>query len=503
MLDDLTELPEGWEETTLGDIVLSITYGHTASATDQTIGPKFLRITDLQNNSVNWENVPYCECKESEKYQLKAGDIVVERTGATTGKSYLIQHLPEPTVFASYLIRLQTSLLCSVEYLAIFMQSDNYWEQITTVSKGTAQPGANASILATLTIPLPPLNEQKRIVAKIEELRSHTQAARSAIAHIPKLLEQFRQSVLAAAFRGDLTAEWRSENPDVEPAEILLQRIRKERRDRWESTELEKMQSAGKIPKDDKWKSKYKEPIEAVLDDDLTFPESWKCTSVEQISSKVVDGVHQKPNYSESGVPFITIKNLTADSSISFEDVKYISLEDHNEFYKRANPQRGDILITKDGTLGVTRAVRTDKVFSIFVSVALVKPIIYEMSDYLELAFSSPQMQEQMLGTGSGLMHIHLQDLRRYIVPISPINEQYEIIRRATTILKNIDRIEEQYQFIKTELDRLDRSILAKAFKGELVPQDPTDEAAIVLLERIRNDRSSQIKPAKTKRKKA
>ncbi len=160
-------------------------------------------------------------------------------------------------------------------------------------------------------------------------------------------------------------------------------------------------------------------------------------------------------------------------------------------------------MITKDGTLGVTRAVRTDKVFSIFVSVALVKPIIYEMSDYLELAFSSPQMQEQMLGTGSGLMHIHLQDLRRYIVPISPINEQYEIIRRATTILKNIDRIEEQYQFIKTELDRLDRSILAKAFKGELVPQDPTDEAAIVLLERIRNDRSSQIKPAKTKRKKA
>ncbi|PSB27059.1 restriction endonuclease subunit S [Stenomitos frigidus] len=228
MSDELIELPERWEETTLGQIVLGISYGHTASSTETPVGPKFLRITDLQNNSVDWDTVPYCECDSIEKYKLKKGDIVVARTGATTGKSFLIQHCPEPTVFASCLIRLQTSTSCSPDYLAAFMQSDNYWKQITTVSKGTAQPGVNASILATLSVPLPPLNEQKRIVAKIEELRERSQKARSALSAIPNLCDKFRQSVLAAAFRGDLTADWRKQNPDFEPASVLLERVGKD-----------------------------------------------------------------------------------------------------------------------------------------------------------------------------------------------------------------------------------------------------------------------------------
>ena len=99
-------------------------------------------------------------------------------------------------------------------------------------------------------------------------------------------------------------------------------------------------------------------------------------------------------------------------------------------------------------------------------------------------------------------MRMNISLFRALPVPLAPIEEQYEIIKKIQIAFSKIDRIEQQYQFIKTELDRLDRSILAKAFKGELVPQDPTDEPAIVLLERIRNDRASQVKPAKTQRKK-
>ena len=114
--------------------------------------------------------------------------------------------------------------------------------------------------IESLTFWLPPLPEQRRIVAKIEALQERSRKARAALEAIPPLLEQFRQSVLAAAFRGDLTADWRAQHPNVEPASVLLDRIRAERRRRWEEAELAKMQAKGKMPKDEKWKERYKEP---------------------------------------------------------------------------------------------------------------------------------------------------------------------------------------------------------------------------------------------------
>lgn len=119
---------------------------------------------------------------------------------------------------------------------------------------------------------VPPLNEQRRIVAKIEALKARSQQVKEALEAIPPLLDQFRQSVLAAAFRGDLTADWRQKNSDVEPASDLLERIRAERRHRWEEAELEKMKAGGKTPKDDKWKSKYKDPELIDLEELLEIP---------------------------------------------------------------------------------------------------------------------------------------------------------------------------------------------------------------------------------------
>ena len=352
-----------------------------------------------------------------------------------------------------------------------------------------------------LSIPFPPLNEQKRIVAKIEALQTRSTAVKEELDAIKPLLDQFRQSVLAAAFRGDLTKDWREQNPNVEPAEVLLERIRIERRRRWEEAELEKMKAKGKVPKDDKWKKKYKEPQPIDTEDLPELPNGWFCVPVEAITTKVVDGVHKKPDYINQGIPFITVKNLTAGSGISFDETRYISLEDHQEFWKRANPEKGDILISKDGTLGVTRVIKTDIVFSIFVSVALIKPVFYELSDYLELAFTSPQLQYQMSGTGTGLKHLHLKDLRCYATPLAPLEEQQEIVRRIESLFKLADSIEQQYQQAEVDLETLNQSILAKAFRGELVPQDPNDEPASVLLERIKEERD-RAKPKKSKSKK-
>jgi type I restriction enzyme S subunit len=161
---------EGWEMKKLGE-VSKIMYGYTAKASLAIEGVSYLRITDIQNSSVNWLTVPNCPISNSDynKYQLKSGDIVFARTGATTGKSFLLKN-PSNAVFASYLIRVQiTSSELSPEFLYIFFQSPSYWNLIKSGITGSAQGGFNAKKLSELIIPIPSLPEQKQIVALLDK----------------------------------------------------------------------------------------------------------------------------------------------------------------------------------------------------------------------------------------------------------------------------------------------------------------------------------------------
>lgn len=335
-----------------------------------------------------------------------------------------------------------------------------------------------------------PENEQTRIAQKLNELLAQVDTLKARIDCIPVRLKRFRQSVLAAAVSGRLTKEWRSENP-IHEGEItgLLKEIELERQKALQA-------DAERVGR----RKKYNLPVPALAERLPEIPSSWTWTSVDSLASKVVDGVHKKPDYKESGVPFITVKNLTADNEISFTDTKFVSIEDHKEFYKRANPEMGDILISKDGTLGVVRQIKTNTEFSIFVSVALVKPALRSMSDYLEIAFKSPQVQAQMVGVGSGLQHIHLTDLRQDAIPLPTKHEQTEIVRRVDQLFAFADQLEAKVASAKSRIDHLTQSILAKAFRGELVPQDPNDEPASVLLERIKAQRASTPKTKRVRK---
>jgi type I restriction enzyme S subunit len=161
------------------------------------------------------------------------------------------------------------------------------------------------------------------------------------------------------------------------------------------------------------------------------------------------------------------------------------------------------LLVSKDGTLGVVRLVRTSRVFSIFVSVALVKPIVRSMGDYLDLALSCPQAQAQMTGTGTGLRHIHLKDLRAFAVPVAPAAEQAILVERVRAYLDRIRTLQRLQESGVEALSVLDRSILAKAFRGELVPQEPNDEPVSVWLERIRAQGAGQGKARRGRARRA
>lgn len=167
------EVPEGWSWTKIHCVSSEILYGVSEPA-KETGKYKLLRITDIQDNQVNWDSVPFTDFSEDKvsNYILKNGDIVFARTRATVGKSYLIENINIESIYASYLIRIRTSLLLNPRYMKYYFGSLTYWNQITDKSSGIGQPNVNGTSLANLYIPLPPLAEQNRIVAKIEELFS-------------------------------------------------------------------------------------------------------------------------------------------------------------------------------------------------------------------------------------------------------------------------------------------------------------------------------------------
>jgi type I restriction enzyme S subunit len=168
----------------LGELSRSIDYGVTASAAHEPIGPKFLRITDIQNGSVHWAMVPWCaaDARSIRDARLQNGDIVFARTGATTGKSFLIRECPHDAVFASYLIRVRLNDSVDPRYVSHFFQTKNYWSQVALAARGAAQAGVNASTLRAVKVPVVPLLEQRRVadvLDRAEELRAKRRAARA------------------------------------------------------------------------------------------------------------------------------------------------------------------------------------------------------------------------------------------------------------------------------------------------------------------------------------
>jgi len=165
-------IPDGWEWIRLDNISINVHYGYTTSANNTIKDVRLLRITDIQNGLVDWENVPGCEIDKSkvDNYVLGSGDLLIARTGGTIGKTFLVEDTSVCAVFASYLIRVIPSRQIYPQYLKYFAISPLYWEQLYAKSSGTGQPNVNATSLKALITPLPPLNEQKRIVAKVDEL---------------------------------------------------------------------------------------------------------------------------------------------------------------------------------------------------------------------------------------------------------------------------------------------------------------------------------------------
>jgi len=198
-----SDLPEGWRWVRLGEVAEKPQYGYTSSALSEPIGPKFVRITDITSGEIDWNSVPYCkiEAKAFERYKLKPGDLLFARSGSI-GATILIREVPYDAVFASYLIRVRLREIVFPEFAALVLKAPLCQRQL--IPQGAAQKNINARVIQQLLIPLPPLEEQRRIVAHLQEVQEKIKALKEAQAQTEAELKRLEQAILGKAFRGEL-----------------------------------------------------------------------------------------------------------------------------------------------------------------------------------------------------------------------------------------------------------------------------------------------------------
>lgn len=518
------QLPKWWSTTTVGEIAVRIHYGHTAKASKEPIGPKFLRITDIQDNRVNWEDVPFCKIKETEidRYLLEDGDIVFARTGATVGKSFLIRGEIPKSIFASYLIRINLSSEICPEFVFLFFQSHDYWQQISEGQVGIGQPNVNGSKLSQLKIPIPPASEQKRIVSKIEELFTKLDAGEAELKKAKQQIKLYKKSILKSAVEGKLTEEWRKDHQDkIEPSSVLLEKILKERKGKWEEDQLKQMEEKGIVPKNEKWKKKYPKPNEVNNSSLPDLPQKWKWVTYNQVGLWIGGGTPSKRNLSfwnDGQIPWVSPKDMKSwniETSLQKITQEAINLSSAKLISKGAI-----LFVVRSGILRRTLPVALSNVdVTVNQDLRALSPVTSIDKDYLlttAKAFGE-SIRQFCAKDGTTVESIEVPLLQEYPIPLPSLLEQKAIVKEVEKHLSIAEEVEATIEVELKKSKSLKQSILKKAFSGKLVPQNLNDEPASSLIEKIKKEKTNfelktkasgkktsnqKVKSKKTKKKK-
>lgn len=305
-----------------------------------------------------------------------------------------------------------------------------------------------------MEVEFPRIEEQDRLNDRLANTEKHVSQIKSKGEENEGLIKQLRQSILQEAIQGKLTEEWRKTNPDAEPADQLVARIQKEK---------ERLIREKQIKKE--------KPLPPVSEEEKPFelPEGWVWCRLLDLSEKVTDGVHSRPDYASEGVPFLSVKDISK-GVIDFSDARHISNEDHKKLINRCNPEYGDILITKVGTTGIGKVVDVDKPFSIFVSVALVKLFKnFLHSKYFENVINSPLIRAKSKeGTeGVGNQNLVLKKIKNFPIPLPPVEEQKAIAWKVNQLMTYCDDLEAQVKQSQTHAEQLMEAVLGEVFERE------------------------------------
>ena len=435
------EIPEGWEWVRWGTLSESIQYGYNAPAKENG-RIKMVRISDIQDNSVVWQTVPYCEIdeKDIDTYLLKSNDILFARTGGTVGKSYLVKVVPEDAIYAGYLIRTRYSALLCPEFLKYFMETELYWSQLRNGTIATAQPNCNGKTLAHMLVPLPPQNEQKRIVKKLDKIMAYVVQYNNVYNYTEKLNEEFpellKKSILQEAVQGKLVPQ----DPSDEPASVLLERIRAEKERLIQEGKIKRDKHESVIFRRDNSHYEKRGSEEVCIDEYLPFelPNNWQWERLINLYN-FIDYRGSTPTKIDTGVPLITAKNVKK-GYIDYKIRDYISEEEYCTRQSRGISQRGDILFTTEAPLGNVALADLDQFSAGQRLITLQQYTTYPLiNNNLVMYFMlSDCFQSQLIeqSTGTTVKGIKADKLKQLWIPVPPLQEQVRILAQLRKVLE-------------------------------------------------------------------
>ena len=367
-----------------------------------------------------------------------------------------------------------------------------------------------------MPLKLPPAAEQSRIVAKLEELLSDLDAGVVELKAAQRKLAQYRQSLLKAAVEGSLTAEWRKQNAPAETGAQLLERILAERRARWEAQQLAKFEAQGKKPPKD-WQRKYPEPVQPDTTDLPVLPEGWVWASVDQVASDEKYSLAIGPfgsnlkvsDYRDSGVPLVFVRNIRS-GNYGGEYTKYVTREKAQELGAHC-VQAGDVLVTKMGEPPGDADVYPQSQPPAVITADCIRIRCHSglmIAEFLKAAINSEVGRRQIgpMTQGVAQKKVSLGRFSSLAIPIPPMDEQASIVQILSDAEHGSALHSKALDLSLKQSNAQRQNILRAAFAGQLVPQDPNDEPASVLLERIRAERAAQAparKPRGQKTRKA
>jgi type I restriction enzyme S subunit len=480
----MSELPEGWTIARLPD-VCDLNPGKPdaskfAADTEVTFVP--MAAVDADLGQITSPSVrPYSEVSKGFT-SFQENDVIMAKITPCmeNGKAAIARGLCNSLGFGStefHVFRHNDGIL--PEYIFYFIRQETFRKSAEANMTGSVgQKRVSVDFLKEVNLPLPPLNEQRRIVSKLEKLLGRVDAAQVRLATIPRILKRFRQSVLTMACSGKLTASWRGlHNVGVSQSQVT---------DR---------------------------------------PEAWQVASLESVAKKIQDGNYgalypKAHEWVAAGVAFIMPAAITSNGIIDTDKIRFISPERNAEL-KKAQLAEGDVIFPNRGSRDAQRnglepfAISVPKNLlpaNLNPQLTLIRPRLEIItSDFLRIVLNSDFFLSQIREAtgGSALAFINLTETKLLQISVPPLTEQQEIVRRVEALFKTADALEARYCTAKAHVDKLTQSILARAFRGELVTteaefarQEGRDyEPASVLLERIRQERAQQATSTKPKPK--
>ena len=439
------DVPNGWEWERWGNISQSIQYGYNAPALEHG-AIKMVRISDIQENCVLWDNVPYCQIEENDidTYLLKVNDILFARTGGTVGKSFLVEEVPEKAIYAGYLIRTRYSSLLNPRYMKSFMESQLYWEQLKNGTIATAQPNCNGKTLAKMLLPIPPTKEQDRIVEKLTQLSSFLDnygLCQDRLNLLNKeIKEQFKKSILQEAIQGKLVPQLTEEGT----AQDLLEQIKIEKLNLVKVGKLKKSALATSVifrGDDNKYYEQIGENCNDITDEiPFDLPYNWCWCRFSNIVSMTIGKTPargEQTYWINGKYNWVSISDMVDGGSISTTKEKVSDLA-VKEVFSAPISEKGSLLMSFKLSIGKTSILDIDAYHN--EAIITISPIIdkeYAMRNYLfkvlPLIANLGESKDAIKGKT-----LNSKSLSILLIPLPPLQEQQRIIEQMNRLSKQL-----------------------------------------------------------------